>query len=151
MSERPLVIHASKGERPLHAFGEEVHFYLTGEDTEGRLTQWLEITPPDGGPPLHYHEGEDEWFHVLEGRVSFYGDGQWTEVGAGARVWAPRGTIHTFKNTGDIPSRMLLATMPSGFEIFFAKCADEFAKPDGPDMPCVLKIAAEHGIHFVDF
>lgn len=134
----------------LRAFGEEVHLYLTAEDTGGRFTQWLEITPPEGGPPPHYHENEEEWFHVLEGRVSFFHDGRWEEVGPGARVFAPRGSVHTFKNTGDKPSRMLLTTMPSGFEDFFAKCAAEFANPGGPDMPRLLEIAAEHGIHFVN-
>jgi quercetin dioxygenase-like cupin family protein len=124
------------------------YLHLTGEDTAGRFTQWLEITPPGGGPPPHYHENEDEWFHVLEGRVSFRSKGEWTEAGPGARVHYPKGSVHAFKNTGDAPLRMLLTTMPSGFEDFFAKCADEFARPGGPDMPRVLEIAAEHGIHF---
>ncbi len=144
-----VVIRAQEGDRVLHAFGEEVHLYQTGEETEGRFTLWLEITPPGGGPPPHYHESEDEWFHVLEGRVSFFRNGEWTEVGPGARVFAPRGSVHTFKNTGDTPSRMLLTSAPSGFEIFFARCAEEFSRPGGPDMPRVLAIAGEHGIHFV--
>jgi mannose-6-phosphate isomerase-like protein (cupin superfamily) len=144
-----VAIHASGEARILRAFGEEVHLYLTGEETAGRFTQWLEVTPPGGGPPPHYHENEEEWFHVLEGRVSFFRDGAWEEVGPGACVHCPKRSVHTFKNTGDAPSRMLLTTMPSGFEEYFAKCASEFAKPGGPDMPRVLEISAAHGIHFV--
>jgi quercetin dioxygenase-like cupin family protein len=146
---KPVGIHPAAGDRVLHAFGEEVHLYFTGAETDGHFTQWLEITPPGGGPPPHYHEHEDEYFHVLEGRVSFFRDDEWQEVAPGARVHAPKGEIHAFKNTGDTPSRMLLTTMPSGFEDFFAKCAAEFAKPEGPDMPRVLEISAAHGIHFV--
>ena len=147
---QPVAIHPAGEDRVLRAFGEEVHLYFTGAETGGRFTQWLEITQPGSGPPPHYHENEDEWFHVLEGRVSFFRDGTWEEAGPGARVWAPKGTVHAFKNIGDTPSRMLLTTMPAGFEIFFAKCADEFAKPEGPDMPRVLAISAAHGIHFVE-
>jgi len=143
-------IHPAGEDRILRAFGEEIHFYLTGEETGGRFTQWLEITPPEAGPPLHYHTNEDEWFYVVEGRVSFFSDGEWQEVGPGASVWCPRGSIHAFKNTGDAPSRMLLTTAPSGFEIFFAKAAAEFGKPGGPDMARAMEIAAEHGIHFVE-
>jgi len=144
------VIYPFAGERVLRAFGDEVHLYLTGEETGGSFTQWLAITPPGSGPPPHYHEHEDESFHVLEGRVSFLADGRWTEVGPGARVHCPKGSVHTFRNTGETPSRMLLTTMPSGFEDFFAKCAVEFARPEGPDMPRILEIAATHGIHFVE-
>jgi hypothetical protein len=44
---------------------------------------------------------------------------------------------------------MLNTTTPSGFEKFFARCADEFAKPGEPDMSRIVEIGAEHGIYFV--
>jgi hypothetical protein len=44
---------------------------------------------------------------------------------------------------------MLLTTTPSGFEIFFARCAEVFAQPGEPDMPRIIAISAEHGIEFV--
>jgi hypothetical protein len=44
---------------------------------------------------------------------------------------------------------MLIMTTPSGFEKFFARCAEEFAKPGGPDMSRIAKIGEEHGIHFL--
>jgi hypothetical protein len=40
-------------------------------------------------------------------------------------------------------------TTPSGFEKFFARCAEEFAKTDNPDMSRIIEIGREHGIHFV--
>jgi hypothetical protein len=110
---------------------------------------WSEVTPPGGGPPPHYHLKDEEIFHVIEGRVEFLVDGQWQEVGPGGCAFMPRGSVHTFKNVGDQPSRMVIATMPSGFENFFARCAKEFAKPGGPDMSRIIEIGVEHGIHFV--
>jgi hypothetical protein len=61
----------------------------------------------------------------------------------------PQGVVHTFKNAGPTALRMLVSTSPSGFETFFARCAEEFANPGGPNMERIFAISAEHGIHFV--
>jgi quercetin dioxygenase-like cupin family protein len=135
--------------RVIRAFGDEVIMHLEGEDTGGALSLWTNITPPGGRPPPHYHLKEDECFQVQEGRLSFLVDGHWQEVGPGGVVFAPRGSVHTFKNVGDKPSRMTISTSPAGFETFFSRCAEEFAKPAGPDMERIVAISAEHGIHYV--
>ena len=135
--------------RVLHAFGEDVTILLDSERTGGKLTMWTEITPPGGGPPPHYHSNEDETFHILDGRVAFLVNGEWHEVDPGGAAFMPHGVVHTFKNVGDQPSRMLNMTTPSGFEKFFARCADEFARTAEPDMSRIVEIGVEHGIHFV--
>lgn len=139
-----------EGVRVLHAFGEEVHLHLTGAQTGGLFTQWTEITPPGGGPPPHYHTKEDEWFYVVEGKVSFLLDGAWRDAEPGSGVFIPKKSVHAFKNTGNGPSRMVITTSPAGFEDFFGLAAEEFAGPGGPDMGRVVQIAADHGIHFVE-
>jgi quercetin dioxygenase-like cupin family protein len=149
MSEKSGTIARENDTRVLHAFGEEVTIHLDGERTGGELTMWTEITPPGGGPPPHYHLNEDEAFHVLEGRVAFLLDSEWHELGPGGTAFMPRGIVHTFKNVGGQPSRMVLTTTPSGIEKFFTRCAEEFAKPGGSDMSQIIKIGAEHGIHFL--
>ena len=133
----------------LRAFGEEARFHLTGAQTGGQYTMFTEVTPPGGGPPPHVHANEDEWFHVLEGRVAFLANGEWSEVGPGASAYMPRGAPHTFKNVGEVPSKMLIHAAPSGFENFFAEAAAEFARPEGPDMARAMEIAARHGIQFL--
>ena len=149
VSSEPAIFFTSGDGKVLRAFGEEVIIHLGGEETGGRLAMWSELTPPGGGPPLHFHINDDEIFHVLEGRVAFYKKGEWHEVEAGGSAFIPRGEVSTFKNVGETPARMLLSTTPAGFENFFTRSAEEFAKPGGPDMPRVKEIAAEHGIHFV--
>ena len=149
MSEKsPAVVRQEEG-RVLHAFGQEVIIHLDGERTGGKLTAWTNINPPGDGPPPHYHSIEDETFHVIDGRAAFLVNGEWREVGPGGSAFMPHGSVHTFKNVGDGPLRMFITTTPSGFEKFFARCADEFAKPGGPNMQRVLEISAEHGIHFL--
>ncbi len=135
--------------RVVRAFGEEVRYLLTGAETGGELTQWIETTPPGVGPPPHYHEREDETFLVLEGRVEFFRNDVWTEVPVGTSVYMPRHEVHAFRNCGSTPLKMLISTMPSGFEVFFSRCAEVFAEPGEPDMARLLAISAEHGIHFM--
>ena len=133
----------------LRAFGEEVTLLLDGERTAGNLTLWTEVTPPGGGPPRHYHVSEDELFYVISGRVGFLLNDNWHEVGPGGTAFMPRGLVHTFENVGAESSRTLIMTTPSGIEKFFARCAEEFAKPGPPEMQKLFEIGAEHGIHFI--
>ena len=142
MQTEPVISPAGSG-KVIRAFGEEVILHLGGDQTDGAFALWTEITPPGGGPPPHYHQREDETFYVLEGRIAFFRDGKWEEVPV------PRNSVHTFKNVGDSPAKMLISTRPAGFEVFFARCGDEFAKPGAPDMARIMEISAEHGIHFV--
>ena len=133
----------------MRAFGEEVTVLLGGNETGGQFTLFCEVTPPGGGPPPHYHLDEDEWFYVLEGQASFLVDGQWQDVPVGTALFMPRGVVHTFRNVGPAPLKMLVTTRPSGFEQFFGKCQEEFTRPGGPDYQRITEISAEHGIHFV--
>ncbi|HEY1084908.1 MAG TPA: cupin domain-containing protein [Prosthecobacter sp.] len=148
MSLSPALVPAGQG-RLVRAFGEELQFHLTGAETGGAYAQWVETTPPGGGPPPHYHTGEDEWFYVLEGTVSFFKDGAWSEVGPGAGAYLPRNSVHTFKNTGETPLRMVVTVAPAGFETFMTRCEEVWNQPGAPDMERILQISAEHGIHFV--
>jgi len=150
MSDKSDTIIRQGEGRVLRAFGEEVTLLLDGERTAGKFTMWTEVTPPGGGPPPHYHLNEEELFYVISGRVGFLVNDNWHEVGPGGTAFMPHGLVHTFKNVGDQPSSMLVMTMPSGIERFFARCAEEFAKPGRPpEMQRLFQIGTEHGIHFV--
>jgi len=135
--------------RVFRALGDEITILLDGEQTGGTLMMGVLVSPPGGGPPPHYHLSEDEWFIVQEGRVSFFASGQWQEAPAGTTVFIPRTVVHTFQNVGDKPCRMLIAASPSGFEKFFARAAEECAKPGPVSFERIIQIAGEHGIHFV--
>lgn len=145
----PVIIAPGQGTL-IKAFGEEIIMHLGAAQTGGKLSLWTEISPPGGGPPPHYHLYDDECFLVEEGAVSFFIDGAWSQVGPGGVVHAPIGSVHTFKNNTDKPTRMRISTSPGGFEVFFTRCAEEFAKPGGPEMERIVAISAEHGIHYVN-
>ncbi len=151
MADHPITLLPAGAGRTLHAFGEAVTILVDGATSGGAFTQWIEDTPPGGGPPPHRHQHEDESFFILSGRVAFFEGrtGAWTELGPGGSAFLPRGSMHTFKNVGPEPARMLITTVPSGFETFFARCAEVFRQPGGPDMGRIMAIAAEHGIEFL--
>lgn len=132
----------------LEAFGDRVTFRLTGAETGGKYTAFVVETPPGGGPPPHVHDREDEWFHVLEGEVEFFSGGQWSKVEAGSSVFAPRGSLHSFRNVGTTILRQLVHAAPSGFEDFFAAMAAEWQAEGGPDMERIVALSAEFGITY---
>jgi mannose-6-phosphate isomerase-like protein (cupin superfamily) len=142
-----LLVRANEG-RTLHAFGHAVVILLDGKQTDGKFTAFLNISPPGGGPGPHYHEREDEWFYIVEGRVSFLINGTWTDMFPGDCVYSPRGSVHAFKNNTDQPIRVFMNIAPSGFERFFVEVAEEWAKPE-PDMSRITTISDKYGIHSV--
>jgi len=67
-----------------------------------------------GGPPLHYHLHQEEWFYVVEGEVVFQvGDGR-KKLGPGDSILGPRGIPHTFSSIGEKPGRLIIAFTPAG-------------------------------------
>lgn len=146
---KPLILQPGMG-TDLHAFGNVLSVMLRGEQTGNMISIMLETTPPGGGPPLHVHSREEEIFIVAEGQISYFVNGIWTEVSPGGVIYLPRGAEHCYKNVGVSPSRHWIITLPSGFENFFASCASEFAREDGPQEDRVLEIHREFGIDLLD-
>ena len=48
----------------------------------------------------------------------------------GECVYAPRGSVHAFKNNNDQTIRVFINIAPSGFERFFAEAAEWWANPE---------------------
>ena len=125
---QPVLVPANAG-TVFNVIGDQFTIKLAAQQTQGALTLLEIITPPGGGPPPHYHLNHDELFMVQEGRVSFFLQSRWTELGPGGVVFVPRGSVHTFRNVGDVPARQHGLVTPSGLENASSRCAAEFAKP----------------------
>jgi quercetin dioxygenase-like cupin family protein len=73
--------------------------------------------PPGHGQPPHVHDEYDEAFHVLAGEVLFrVGDEEMAAL-AGATVFAPRGSVHGFRNVTAEAARMLVIATPGALEL----------------------------------
>jgi mannose-6-phosphate isomerase-like protein (cupin superfamily) len=72
-----------------------------------------------GGPPLHLHLYQDEWFYVMEGEVVFQVGDTRVQLKPGESVLGPRRVPHAFSSVAP-ESRMLIAFTPAGMmEKFF--------------------------------
>src|SRR6186997_1893834 len=101
------VQNAGEG-RAYWVVGDLYTILASGEDTGGAYAMIHAVVPPGGGPPPHIHRREDEAFYVLEGTVAFQADGRDIPAAAGAWLTLPRGSLHTFRNNGTTPAKMLI-------------------------------------------
>jgi quercetin dioxygenase-like cupin family protein len=97
-----------------------------------------------GGPPVHIHPHQDEWFYVMEGEVLFQVGSERKRLGAGESVLGPRGVPHGFVGVGEKPAHMIIAFTPAGMmEGFFR----EAAVPNGPAMDA--RLFAKYDMQYV--
>jgi quercetin dioxygenase-like cupin family protein len=141
------VVRAGEGQR-IQAFGSEIRFMLTGEDTDDTLAVGVATVPVGHGPPPHTHHEEDELFLIIEGEYRVCLDGEWTSVGPGGVVYLPRGCAHSFQVVGEKPGRHWALTTSGSFARFFEKSAEVFAVPGPPDFGRLSTLAAEYGYSF---
>jgi quercetin dioxygenase-like cupin family protein len=70
---------------------------------------------PGGGVDPHFHKAQSDAFYVLEGEVEFHvGDGVVSGT-TGTYVLAPPNVVHSFRNVGTEPARLLNLHAPGGF------------------------------------
>jgi mannose-6-phosphate isomerase-like protein (cupin superfamily) len=103
----------------LQVFGDAVKVKISSRDTGCTFAVVEELTQPQGGPPLHVHHEQDEWFHILEGEYMFEVDGNQLHARVGDVVFAPRGSRHTFQVIGSTPGRSTISVIPGGLDLFF--------------------------------
>ena len=97
-----------------------------------------------GGPPVHFHLHQDEWFYVMEGEVLFQVGDKRQTLRAGESLLGPRGVPHGFVGVGERPAHMLIAFTPAGkMEAFFR----EAAVPNGPPMDA--RLFAKYDMQYV--
>lgn len=91
----------------------------TARESCGRHFAFVATEPPGGGPPLHTHATEDEYFLVLEGEITVYINGKIVVAKSGESAFVPRGAAHCFKNCSTREARVLVLFTPGYIEGFF--------------------------------
>jgi mannose-6-phosphate isomerase-like protein (cupin superfamily) len=128
--------------------GAAMTYKVTAENTGGAYSLAIEITPPQGGLPLHVHHQEDEAMYILEGEYEIQCGDQIILATPGMFIFLPRNTPNRYQNTGHTPGKFLFITSPGGFEKLISETSALMASGHH-DMQQVQEIAQRHGVDFV--
>jgi quercetin dioxygenase-like cupin family protein len=93
---------------------------LSGEQTGGALAI-VEYVFPAGtiGAAPHIHRDHTEYFHVLDGEITFDLGADPVALGAGGSAVVPADAPHGFRNTSSGSARCLFLITPAGYENYF--------------------------------
>ncbi|MEJ6485471.1 quercetin 2,3-dioxygenase [Nostoc punctiforme UO1] len=136
--------------------GDVTTLKATSEQTDGKYALFEVVVAPQLGPPPHIHSREDEAFYIQEGSIEFYLDQKTVVATPGTFLHSPKGQLHSFKNIGSAPAKMLIWSTPGGIEKFFAQVGTKVENSSVPALPItqevierILATAPEYGITIV--
>ncbi|HEY3706103.1 MAG TPA: cupin domain-containing protein [Terracidiphilus sp.] len=111
----------------LHSLGfSDLAFKVGTQETGGNLFMIEHRNLRPGGPALHLHLNQEEWFYVMEGEIAFVVGEKKLTLKAGESILAPRRIPHTFSSVV-AAGHLLIGFAPAGkMEQYFRD-----AKQDG--------------------
>jgi quercetin dioxygenase-like cupin family protein len=123
---------------------------VSGRDTGGALCIYDTVRYSKGGPALHKHHAQDEWFYIIRGEFLVQVGEQTLTLRPGDSAFAPRKIPHAFGLTSEGVGQMLVLFQPAGsMEDFFLKMS-QMGKGLIKDMETRLKpLFEEHGMEIV--
>jgi mannose-6-phosphate isomerase-like protein (cupin superfamily) len=136
---RPVVTAGGEG-RPVHVLGADLTIKISSRDTNGAFAVFEGRTAPLEGPPLHRHRDHDEYWYIVEGEYRFEVDGEEIYASAGATVFAPRGSRHTFQNVGGRRGWTITTAVPGGLDLFFEELEEVVPRGAAPDPAKMLPV-----------
>jgi mannose-6-phosphate isomerase-like protein (cupin superfamily) len=123
--------HKDRFDEELLIMGGQFDCKVSAKDTGGQLCIYDTYRSEKGGPALHLHYQQDEWFFVIEGEFVIKVGEDLFHLKAGDSAFAPRKVPHTFAKVSDGEAHMLVLLQPAGtIETFFK----EMSKL-GPSIP----------------
>lgn len=118
---------------------------LSGKDTIGAACSIDTNRRMRGGPPMHIHPVQDEWFFVREGEFDIRIGDDTFHLKPGDSLLAPMGVPHAFANTTET-GRMLVTFFPAGQMEDFFHVASSMTSPTPAQMAAVFQA---HGMQVV--
>ena len=120
---------------------------VSARDTGGDLCIYDTLRSTKGGPALHRHHLQDEWFYVLRGEFIVRVGEQTLTLGPGDSAFAPRKIPHAFAMTSEGPGQMLVLFQPAGTMEEFFHGMSRFGTEIPKDQETALKqLWLDHGM-----
>ncbi|MFA5330440.1 MAG: cupin domain-containing protein [Prolixibacteraceae bacterium] len=120
---------------------------ISGKDTDNDLAVFEQTgLTPKGGPPLHIHPSQDEWFYIIEGEYLFQVGEEKYHLKTGDTIFLPRNIQHAFIQLTE-KGKVIVSYLPAGkMEDFFAT-TDKWTSP--PTKEEIVKVFADHDMKVV--
>lgn len=120
---------------------------ISGSDTENDLAVFEQTgLTPYGGPPLHIHPFQDEWFYIIEGEYLFQVGEDKYQMKSGDTIFLPRNVPHAFLQLTE-KGKMIVSFLPAGKMEAFFKATDKWTSP--PTKEEIALLFAEHDMQIV--
>jgi quercetin dioxygenase-like cupin family protein len=119
----PFLLAPGEGTSVRNPVGGNLVLKLQGSQCRNATTVLETEAAPGEGPPLHYHDAQDEWLYVLDGTFRVRIDDQVLPAPTGTFVFIPREVPHTWQNIGERTGSLLGAFVPPALEEFFKRFA----------------------------
>jgi mannose-6-phosphate isomerase-like protein (cupin superfamily) len=104
----------------LSLLGGSFDLKVSGRDTGGDLCIYDTMRHEKGGPALHRHHRQDEWFYVVRGEFIVQVGNDTLRLRPGDSAFAPRMVPHAFALVSEGVGQMLVLFQPAGnMEDFF--------------------------------
>jgi quercetin dioxygenase-like cupin family protein len=120
---------------------------ISGKDTENDVAVFEQTgLTYKGGPPMHIHFNQDEWFYVVEGEYLFQVGEERHQLKQGDTIFLPRNVQHGFIQLKE-KGKLIVTFMPAGkMEAFFALTASWTTPPTKEE---IAKAFADHEMKVV--
>jgi len=113
-------VQQSRDDLSLAIMGGRFDLKVSAKDTAGDLCIYDTLRSTKGGPPLHLHYSQDEWFYIIRGEFLVRVGEDTFRLLPGDSALAPRRVPHSFAMTSDGDGQMLILFQPAGsMEAFF--------------------------------
>jgi quercetin dioxygenase-like cupin family protein len=120
---------------------------ISSSDTVGDIAVFEQTgLTPNGGPPLHIHLFQDEWFYVVEGNYLFQVGADKHRLSKGDMIFLPRKLQHAFIQLTE-KGKMVVSYLPAGKMESFFKVTNEWTSP--PTKTEIDMVFAEHDMKVV--
>ena len=134
-------------EEELLIMGGRFDLKVSGRDTGGDLCIYDTFRESKGGPALHRHHFQDEWFYVIRGEFIVRVGDDTLSLHPGDSAFAPRKVPHAFAKINDGDAQMLVLFQPAGSMEEFFKQMSKLGKEIPKNQESTLKqLWADHGM-----